>query len=83
MRQLQIEFPDEHLRKYWIDNNAEMSKAECDHHILGMYNSYYKQRGWHYTRKHKNPEQFPIEKHWVWYEPAAKIDDSYELWRDD
>jgi hypothetical protein len=66
MRQLQIEFPDEHMQKYWIDNNVEMSKAEYDHHLLGMYNSSYKQRGWHYTRKYKNPEQYPIEKHWIW-----------------
>ena len=44
MRQLQIEFPDEHMQKYWIDNNVEMSKAEYDHHLLGMYNSSYKQR---------------------------------------
>ena len=28
MRQLQIEFPDEHMRKYWIDNNIEMTQAE-------------------------------------------------------
>ena len=74
-RQLQIEFPDEHMRKYWEDNNPELTKAECDHHILGMYNSYYKLRGWHYTRKHENPEQFPIEKHWIWY------DGNDEVWK--
>ena len=68
MHQLEIEFPDEHMRKYWEDNNPELTKAEADHHILGMYNSYYKRIGWHYTRKHENPEQFPIEKHWIWYE---------------
>ena len=66
MRQLEIEFPDEHMRKYWMDNNPELTKAESEHHILGMYNSYYKITGWQYTRKHEGPEQFPIEKHWVW-----------------
>ena len=66
MKQLQIEFPDEHMRKYWMDNNPELTKSESDHHILGMYNSYYKITGWQYTRKHEVPEQFPIEKHWVW-----------------
>ena len=45
MRQLQIEFPDEHMRKYWMDNNPELTKAESEHHILGMYNSYYKITG--------------------------------------
>ena len=65
MKQLQIEFPDEHMRKYWMDN-TELTKSESDHHILGMYNSYYKITGWQYTRKHEGPEQFPIEKHWVW-----------------
>ena len=66
--QLQIEFPDEHMRKYWVDNNVELTKAECDHHILGMYNSFYNRRGWRWVRKHGHGEQFPIEKHWVWCE---------------
>ena len=83
MRQLQIEFPDSFMKKYWLDNNDDITKAESDHCIIGMYNSFYKRKGWHYTRKHDGPEQFPIEKHWVWYEPPTVTDDSYELWRDD
>ena len=33
--------------------------------------SYAKERGWHYTRKNKGPEQFPVELHWVWYDPKT------------
>ena len=39
--------------------------------IEGRMRSYAKRRGWHYTRKHKGPEQFPIELHWVWYDPET------------
>ena len=28
MRQLQIEFPDEHMQKYWKDANFTATKAE-------------------------------------------------------
>ncbi len=69
MRQLQIEFPDEHLRKYWVDNNIEMSVAEIKYSLEGRMRCWNKERGWHYTRKHKGPEQFPIELHWIWHEP--------------
>jgi len=65
--QLQIEFPDQ--EKYWLDNNIVMSPAEIKFCTEGRMRSYAKERGWHYTRKHKGPEQFPIELHWVWYEP--------------
>ena len=67
--QLQIEFPDEYMKKYWLDNNIVMSPAEIKFCTEGRMRSYAKERGWHYTRKHKGPEQFPIELHWVWYEP--------------
>ena len=65
--QLQIEFPGQ--EKYWLDNNVKMSQAELEFCLDGMWRSYAKERGWHYTRKHEGSEQFPIEKHWVWYEP--------------
>ena len=67
MRQLQIEFPG--LEKYWVDNNIEMTSAELKDCVEGRMRCYWKQRGWHQTRKHTGSEQFPIELHWVWYEP--------------
>ena len=67
--QLQIEFPDEHMRKYWLDNNVDETSAESKFCLEGRMRSWNKERGWHYTRKHKGPEQFPIELHWVWHEP--------------
>ena len=69
MHQLQIEFPDEHVRKYWMDNNFTATAAELKDSVEGRMRCYWKQRGWHQTRKHKGKEQFPIELHWVWYEP--------------
>ena len=67
MHQLQIEFPGQ--EKYWLDNNIEMTAAELKDGVEGRMRCYWKQRGWHQTRKHKGKEQFPIELHWVWYEP--------------
>ena len=74
MRQLQIEFPDEHMRKYWLDHNVEMSKSEIKYCLEGRMRSWNKERGWHYTPKnkiydHERGPQFPIELHWVWQEP--------------
>ena len=74
MRQLQIEFPDEHMRKYWLDHNVEMSKSEIKYCLEGRMRSWNKERGWHYTPKnkiydHERGPQFPIELHWVWHEP--------------
>jgi len=69
LKQLQIEFPDDHMRKYWLDNNVEETSSEIKFCIEGRMRSYAKERGWHYTRKHTGPEQFPIELHWEWYEP--------------
>ncbi len=66
MKQLQIEFPDESMRKYWLDNNIEMTEAEMNFCVEGRMRAWNDDRGWHYTRKHKGPEQFPIELHWVW-----------------
>ena len=71
MKQLQIEFPDEFMRKYWVDNNIVMSAAEIKFSTEGIMRSYAKGRGWHYTRKNKGPEQFPIELHWEWYDPET------------
>ena len=67
--QLQIEFPDKHMRKYWLDNNIEMTPAELKDGIEGRMRCFWKQRGWHQTRKHTGQEQFPIELEWAWYEP--------------
>jgi hypothetical protein len=71
MRQLQIEFPDEFMRKYWLDSNAHETLAESEFCLEGRMRAYRKERGWHYTRKTKGPEQFPIEQHWVWYNPET------------
>ena len=68
MRQLQIEFPDEHMRKYWMDNNFTATAAELKDGVEGRTRCYNNERGWHQTRKHTGREQFPIELHWVWYE---------------
>ena len=68
-RQLQVEFPDERMRKYWLDNNVEMSPAEMGFNIEGRIRAQKNERGWHYTRKHKGNEQFPIELEWRWFEP--------------
>ena len=65
--QLQIEFPGQ--EKYWLDNNVVMTEVEMKYSIEGRVRSSNNERGWHYTRKHKGNEQFPIELHWVWYEP--------------
>ena len=51
MKQLQIEFPDEYMKKYWLDNNIVMSAAEIKFSTEGRMRSYAKERGWHYTRK--------------------------------
>ena len=66
--QLQIEFPDEHMRKYWLDNNIEMTPAELKDCVEGRMRCYWKQRGWHQTRKNTDDNSFPIELHWVWHE---------------
>ena len=67
--QLQIEFPDESMKKYWLDNNIEMTAAELKDCVEGRMRCYNNERGWHQTRKYKEREQFPIELYWVWYEP--------------
>jgi hypothetical protein len=68
--QLQIEFPDEHMRKYWLDNNIEMTPAELKDCVEGRMRCYWKQRGWHQTSAPVGPGQhFPIELYWEWYEP--------------
>ena len=72
--QLQIEFPDEHMRKYWLDNNVEETSTERWFCLEGRMRSWNKERGWHYTPKnkiyeHERGPQFPIELHWVWHEP--------------
>ena len=65
--QLQIEFPG--LEKYWLDNNVEMTAAELKDGVEGRTRCYYNERGWHQTRKNTDDNSFPIELHWVWYEP--------------
>ena len=70
MHQLQIEFPDEHVRKYWMDNNFTATAAELKDSVEGRMRCYYKQRGWHQTSAPVGPGQhFPIELYWEWYEP--------------
>ena len=72
MHQLQIEFPDEHMQKYWKDSNWEFNKKEAKERVEGMMLSYASKPGWHYTTKgvvyeHEGTRpQFPIEKHWVY-----------------
>jgi len=66
LKQLQIEFPDEHMKKYWLDHNVELTKAELKYCVEGRMRAYANERGWHYTRKYTEKEQFPIELHWVW-----------------
>ena len=65
--QLQIEFPGQ--EKYWLDNNIEMTPAELKDCVEGRIRCYNNERGWHQTRKHTGSEHFPIELHWVWFEP--------------
>ena len=65
--QLQIEFSGQ--EKYWLDNNVEMTPVEMKECIEGRMRSWNNERGWHYTRKYTGSEQFPIELHWVWFEP--------------
>ena len=70
MRQLQIEFPDEHMRKYWMDANFTATPAELKDGIEGRMRCYRKERGWHLTSAPVGPGQhFPIELYWEWYEP--------------
>ena len=69
-KQLQIEFLEEHMRKYWLDNNIEMTRAELKDGVEGRMRCYRKERGWHLTSEPVGPGQhFPIELFWVWYEP--------------
>ena len=70
MRQLQIEFPDDSMKKYWLDNNVEMSPAELKDRVEARMRCYRKERGWHLTSAPVGPGQhFPIELYWEWYEP--------------
>ena len=76
MKQLQIEFPDEYMKKYWLDNNVVLSAAEIKFCTEGRMRAYAKERGWHYTPKnkiydHEKGVQFPIELHWEWYDPET------------
>ena len=64
--QLQIEFPGQ--EKYWLDNNVEMTAAELKDSVEGRMRCYWKQRGWHQTRKNTDDNSFPIELHWIWHE---------------
>ena len=67
--QLQIEFPDDFMKKYWLDNNIEMTAAELKDCVEGRMRCYWKQRGWHQTSAPVGPGQhFPIELYWKWYE---------------
>ena len=68
MRQLQIEFPDEHMRKYWMDNNFTATAAELKHGLEGRMRCYWKQRGWHQTSAPYAGDDFPIELYWEWYD---------------
>ena len=70
LHQLQIEFPDEHLRKYWMDNNFTATPAELKFSVEARMRCYRKERGWHQTSDPVGPGQhFPIELRWEWYEP--------------
>ena len=71
MRQLQIEFPG--LEKYWVDNSIEMTPAELKDSVEGRMRCHLEERGWHQTRKHTGPEQFPIELDWVWCEGRGPV----------
>ncbi|SVC74047.1 uncharacterized protein METZ01_LOCUS326901 [marine metagenome] len=46
-----------------------MTPAELKDCVEGRIRCYNNERGWHQTRKHTGSEHFPIELHWVWYEP--------------
>ena len=70
MRQLQIEFPDEHMQKYWKDANFTATKAELKDRVEARMRCYRKERGWHLTSAPVGPGQhFPIELYWEWHEP--------------
>ena len=70
MRQLQIEFPDDHMKKYWRDANFTATPAELKDGIKARMRCYRKERGWHLTSDPVGPGQhFPIELYWEWYEP--------------
>ena len=74
--QLQIEFPDEHMRKYWLDNNVVETPTGSKFCLEGRMRAYRKERGWHYTTKnkiydHERGVQFPVELHWVWYDSES------------
>ena len=72
MHQLQIEFPDEHMQKYWKDSNWEFNEKESKERLEGMMLSCANKPGWHWTVKgvvydHEGTRsQFPIEKQWVY-----------------
>jgi len=67
--QLQIEFPDKHMRKYWMDNNFTATAAELKDGIEARIRCQKKERGWHQTSAPVGPGQhFPIELYWEWYE---------------
>jgi len=68
MRQLQIEFPDEHMRKYWMDNNFTATAAELKHGLEARMRCYRKERGWHQTSAPYAGDDFPIELYWEWYD---------------
>ena len=68
MRQLQIEFLDKHMRKYWMDNNFTATAAELKHGLEARMRCYRKERGWHQTSAPYAGDDFPIELYWEWYD---------------
>ena len=70
--QLQIEFPDRHMQKYWKDSNWVYNKAEAMERIAGAMRCWTGEKGWHYKisnriEDHEGKQaQFPIEREWVY-----------------
>ena len=72
--QLQIEFPDRHMQKYWKDRNYVYNRAEAMERIQGAIRCWTGEKGWHYKISNRieyhegKRAQFPIEREWVYVE---------------
>jgi len=72
--QLQIEFPDRHMQKYWKDSNYVYNRAEAMERIQGAIRCWTGEKGWHYKISNRIEDhegkraQFPIEREWVYVE---------------
>ena len=72
--QLQIEFPDRHMQKYWKDSNFVYNHAEIMERIQGAMRCWTGEKGWQYKISNRIEDhegkkaQFPIEREWVYVE---------------